>query len=426
LDVLRQQLWDFPERADLRTRSALPFYLFVRQILHPQIGFQRHISQGFVREAALLAAQDPGNVLRRLFEQKTGIGVSDFLDLALATYVAILNGGRRFNLAWFAPLVSTYSSHVIDAFVRMVSRTFDELLLFFRNLPDAKQKVASELFEFPVVSRYPFLRTANLLECWHPQVFYRGIEGLVHTILSEEGQVYMDRFGKIFEKHVTGEAKRVSAPFLDEHELITYMPRERKVPDGILSFPGCNVMVESKAGIFDESVMTVGHSEMFSHKTRALKGALFQAWSASVSLRAEKRAPKQVLEAEKDYLLVVTNKELSTSNGKALTSMYPPGSLDPPNPEALRFLPREHIFVLSVEAFERLVAAASNASFDLPSFLETCVQADQKPESAVFFFEQHLDRERIPRQFSELVTNTLQKASSRVEQVLKSSGGGGQ
>ena len=63
--------------------------------------------------------------------------------------------------------------------------------------------------------------------------------------------------------------------------------------------------------------------------------------------------PREVLEAEADYLLIVTNKELGASKGTALASMYPEATLEYPNAEAERFLPRKHIYVLAIDDFER-------------------------------------------------------------------------
>lgn len=416
---LRQRLWDFPERVSLGTRDTLPGQLFFRQLLHGQIGFQRHHSAGIVREAALLAQQLANHPLRSLFETKVGLSVLDFLDLAIATYAAIMDGKRQLDTGWFEPLRSVYQGSAIDAFISCISRTYPELVTFCRALPGSEIKVASELYEFPALSRYPFLRTGNTLECWHPAVFYRGLEGFVHSVLSEEGQCYIDRFSKLFEGHVVREAQRLGVPFLDETALRSFVPTETKATDGLLSFPGCNIFIESKAGLFDESVMTVGHSEMFAHKTKALRTAVMQGWSASVGLRAERRAPTQVVGANRDYLLIVTNKELSASRGTALASMYPPGTLDRPNPEFTRFLPLSNIYVLSIEDFERLVAGASTTGFALPSILDDCVEADQKAETSVHFFEQHLNRLKVPRGYSQLVENALNDATLRLGRAFE-------
>jgi hypothetical protein len=341
------------------------------------------------------------------------------MDLAFATYAAILDGRRSFNVGWFDSLRKTYSNDVILAFLANVSRTFPELVNFCRGLPDSTHKVASELFEFPVLSRYPFLRRGDSIECWHPAVFYRGMEGFVHSVLSEEGQEYIDRFSKMFERHVVEQARKLSVPFMDEKMLAACMPVGAKVPDGLLMFPSTNVFIESKAGLFDESVMTVGHSEIFARKTRALKTAVTQAWSATVRLRKEGRAPEHAVSATSDYLLVVTNKELIAGRATMLASMYPPETLAYPSPEAARLLPLEHIYVLSIEDFERLVVAASAGALDLALFLSKCVEADRKPETSVLLFEQHLDRERVPRQYSELVTSALDEAIERLECSFK-------
>ena len=98
--------------------------------------------------------------------------------------------------------------------------------------------------------------------------------------------------------------------------------------------------------------MTVGNKDVFAHKTKAIRKAVGQAWATSVSLREQRRAPLKVLNAEADYLLIVTNKELGASKGTALASMYPEGTLEYPSSEAERLLPRNHIYVLAIDDFE--------------------------------------------------------------------------
>lgn len=421
-DELRQQLWKFPEQTSLASRDTLPGKLFFRQLIRPQIDFQREMTLGFIREGALLAQQPASHSLRGLFKDQVGIGIDDFLDLTYATYAAILAGQRNFNISWFNSLRPTYTSSVVDAYIACISRTIPQLVDFFRGIPDARRdRVASEYYEFPVLARYPFLRTGDSLRCWHPAVFYRGMEGFVHSVLSEAGQEYMHRFsGKIFERHVVGEARKLPATFYTEDEIRAWLPSGSEVPDGLLSYAGSNVFIESKAGLFDESVMTVGHSEMFSRKTKALRKAVNQAWSASIALRREAKAPANVISAATDYLLIVTNKELSASNGVALSMMYPPGTLDPANPDLLRFLPLERIYVLSIEDFERLLVGVDWSATDLPTILNDCVESDRSSETSRYYFEQHLTRLGVPRGYSELVKNAEAAMSSRLQLALSS------
>lgn len=417
-DDLRQRLWDFPAQLGSRVGDTLPGKLFFRQLMNPQLGFQRAFSPGFVREAAILAAQPDNNPLRRLFEERTGLAPRDFLDLAFAMYCGVSEGKYTFGPEWFEPLRKIYAPAVIEAFVRATSVDYEGLKQFVRALPNADRHVHSELFEFPALTRYPFLRFNGQLHCWHPMLFFRGMEGFVHSVLSELRTAYIEPFSRLFERHVLSEARTISSSrFYDETEIRAWLPQESRVPDGLLSFPGCNIFVESKAGLFDESIMCVGHAERFAHMTRALRGAVEQGWSASTLLRREGRAPEQVMSAAKDFLLIVTNREVNASNGKSLAAMYPPDTLVPSDPEAADHLPLERVYVLSIEDFERLVHGLP-ATTPLPQYLEECVSADADAATAVFCFEQHLMRSNISRCHSVVVQDEINAATARLESAF--------
>lgn len=420
LNDLRQRLWEIPDRLDRGDRDTMPLRLFIRQLLRPQLGFQRGITRSFVREATLLAAQGDDYPLRVLFKDKTGLDVLEFIDLSLATFTVILEGKRRFRDNYLAPLQRSYGQQVISSFTSSIARTFPELVVFCRSLPASNPKVASEYFEFPVLTRYSFFRAGNELICWHPAVFYRGLEGFVHSVLTEAGQDYIKRFSRLFERHVLVEAKKVPTPFFGEDDLRTFIAADTQVPDGLLSFADCNVFIESKAGLFNESVMTVGNSDLFAHKTRAVRTAVGQAWATSVSLREQRNAPADVLDTETDYLLIITNKELGTSRGTSFASMYPEGTLDYPNDEAERWLPLGRIYVLTIEDFERLTRAAAQGAIDIPSFLASCVEDDDNPEKMLMLFEQHLQRRNVLMQFADPVEKAIDASTERLEKALRS------
>ncbi|MCC5795436.1 MAG: hypothetical protein JJT85_12000 [Chromatiales bacterium] len=338
----------------------------------------------------------------------------DFIDLSLATYGGLLDGKRALPATWFAPIRAAYTAETVSSFQDGIGRTFPELVTFFRSLPDAKRKVASEYYEFPALARYPFYRTGDTMICWHPTILYRRLEGFVHSVLRDEGQRYIEQFSRLFERHVVNETRRVSVPFMDEEDLRRSVARDTKVPDGLLSFPDCNVFIESKAGRFDESVMTAGNREIFEHKTRALQMAVRQAWSACVSLRLERRAPPDVLNASMDYLLIVTNKELGGSRGTTLAAMYPDGTFEYPNTDAKRYLPLSRIYTLSIDDYERLIGAAANREVDIPTFLASCVRDDDTPETSLFLFEQHLNRRGVSMRFSSLIEDAIYESECRL------------
>ena len=419
LNDLRQRLLEFPERLARREGDTMPAGLFMRRLIRPQLGFQRGLTTGFVREAALLADQPEDHPLRKHFYAKTGLDVLDFIDFSLASWCAVSDGRREIRDAWFSPLAAAYGAGTVARYQSSVARTVQELVVFCRSLPDAKRKVASEYFEFPVLARYPFLRREGTMVCWHPAVFYRGLESFVHSVLSEEGHTYMKRFSQLFERHVVAEAKRVPTRFIDEDTLRSWIAVDTRVPDGLLSFPDCNIFVEAKAGLWHESVMTIGTADIFSHQTKAIRTAVMQAWATSVSLRQQCRAPAAILHADVDYLLIVTNKELGVSSGTALAAMYPEGKLAHPDAEAEKLLPWDRIYILALEDFERMTTAAASRHIDVPTFLASCVDADQKPATTSHLFEQHLRRHDIPQRFSAVVENAVEASLERLESAMR-------
>jgi len=416
--ALRQALWDMPKQVDMHIRDTLPWRLFLRQHLAPQLPFQRRASLGFLREAALLATQDPAHPLRRRFEERIGVTLFNFIDMAYTLAAEILEGAKVINMSWFDLFRRAYSPEVVDRFIAAISLTFDGLRAFCRALPDADNKVASEYFEFTALSRYPFLRDERSLYLWHPAVFFRGMEGFVHSVLSEAREVFIEPFSKIFERHVLGEARALPVPFFGEDEIKRWLPPDTQVPDGLLAYGTCNVFIESKAGLFDESVMTVGHSTIFSHKTRALLTAANQGWSASELMRAGDKAPRQVLDAPVDYLLIVTNKELNAGRGPTLADIYPDDKFRPPTEVAARTLPIAHIYVLSVEDFERLMVATRQGEIDLPTFLAEIVTLDADPQTMAYFLHQHLDQRGISHHTSDLVHQAMEATHVRLEPIL--------
>ena len=237
-------------------------------------------------------------------------------------------------------------------------------------------------------------------------------------MLSEAGQGYIQPFSRLFERHVVTEARKVPASFMGEDELRAFIAADTQVPDGLLSFPGCNVFIEAKARLYRESVMTVGNSGFFADKTREIRKAVSQAWATSASLREKRRAPPQVLEADTDYLLIVTNKELGASKGTALASMYPEGTLDYPSPDAERILPRKRIYVLSIDDFERLTNSGASGQTELPAFLASCVNNDAVPQTARQLFEQHLNEQSVPMRFSHTVESAIDAGMARLRGAL--------
>ena len=416
-DDIRQQLWSFPNRVDMVRKGAMPARLFIRRMLFQQVEFQRRVTPSFVRQPTLLANLPSDHSLRSLFRDKAGLDVLDFLDLGLAAHGPILEGKAQLARGWFEPLRPGYGDDKINAFLRCASLDYPGLTGFVRGLPDAGARKASEYFHFTPLKRFPLLRTSGTYQCWHPMVFLRGMEEFAHLVMSDAGWEYVDRFSKVFEKHIVAEIARTGRHHYDEDALQRIFGTELELPDAVIPMGAFNIIVEAKAGLFDDSLMAIADPEIFRHKTKSLAKAIQQGWSASVAFRSA-GAPADLKTSTEDYLFVVTNKPLNVGSGSDLKAIYPEGQLEYPSAEVKALLPLERVYFVSVDEFERLVASTADATL-LLQFLRDCVRLDANPATGKMFFEDHL-RTFAGQKQSAFLTNALEEAEGRVARALGS------
>jgi hypothetical protein len=219
-DRLRQELWELQGPSHGEKPNV---WLMLRYLVHVQVEFQHRESWGFLRWPALYARLDAGSINRRQFRQVMGLEPGAFLALAYALYAAVLN--RQM------PLAQDYLSTFRPTHGAAVDRMYE---LFVRDLPglrhdlqtDEAQRIRGkpELFEFPYLRRYPFLRLRDgRLHCWHSLVFARGLEDAVHIRLSSLGAEYVNEFSWVYERYVTelaaacGSRTNGLPPFPAEH-----------------------------------------------------------------------------------------------------------------------------------------------------------------------------------------------------------------
>lgn len=416
-DDIRQQLWSFPDRVDMVRKGTMPVRLFMRRMLYQQVEFQRRVTPGFARGPAILANLPTNHALRSLFRDRVGLDVLEYLDLALAVHGPILNRSLNLSREWFQPLRSVYGDEKITAFLRCVSLDYKSLTEFVRSLPDAQERKASEYFNFTPLKRFPFLHERGVYRCWHPMVFLRGMEEFAHLLMTNAGSKYMEPFSKLFERHVITEISQSGHDYYDENSLRRIFGDELRLPDAVIPMGTFNVIVEAKAGLFDDSLMVIGDQEILRHKTRPLSNAIRQGWSASVAFRSE-RAPADLRRPEEDYLFVVTNKPLNVGSGADLRDVYPDGQLDYPNADAERLLPLERVYFISVDEFERLIASATDAT-QLHGFLRRCVELDANPSTGKYFFDDHLRTFAMLKE-SSFLSGALEDSYSRLARISSS------
>jgi hypothetical protein len=100
-----------------------------------------------------------------------------------------------------------------------------------------------------------------------------------------------------------------------------------------------------------------------------------------------------------------------------LRQMLPEGRLECPDEQAAEILPLEHVFVVSIDDFERLCAETACGEIELASFLRTAVSDNKKPETAKWFFDQHLAG-KTSKSPSGLIRDARENAELRMRSAL--------
>ena len=385
---LRQELWDLQDPGEERRPGNI--WLMLRAIMNVQLQFQRAESWSFLRWPALYSRLQATTNNRRQFREVMGLEPSSFIDLTYAMYAAVLSGKIALPPDWLQRLRPHYGADVeqmYDLFVRDLAGLRKELRT------DAAQKLAGrqELFEFPYLRRFPFLRQRDgQLMCWHPLVFARGMEDAIHLRLSALGKDYVDEFSRVFEQYVTELASSSNLPVLDEaaykKQLGSHYPSVEAIIDG----GDCNILVEAKMSLFADDVLIQDSETVIFQKTKRIRDGIKQGWKVGAVLRDPKSGLDPKYRVAEDFLLVVTSRELLIGGGEALQRLYPPGEFDYPHAEAKQHLPLSQVFILSVEEFERTMGSVAAGDVRLNDLLREAAKANGHGSTARMFFSDFL------------------------------------
>jgi len=385
LDQLRQQLWDLQGK-DEGEKEKPNVWLMLRSILHVQFEFQRRETWGFLRWPALYDRLDPGSTNRKQFREVMGMEPSVFLDLAYGLYAAVLDGRMPLGPDWLAPFRPMYGANV-DRMYELLVRDLPGLRAELRG--DVAQKIRGkqELYEFPYLRRFPFLRLRDgRLHCWHPLVFARGLEDAVHLRLSHLGKDYVDAFSRVYERYVTELATSCGMQTLDEAGYKAKVGGDAPSVEVILTGDGCNIFVEAKMSLFADDVLLQDNETAIFNKTKRLREGIKQGWRVGALVREPASGFGQQFEAEQDFLIVVTSRELIIGSGDALQRLYAPGAFDYPDDYAKQRLPLSNVFIVSIDDFENTMGCVAAGEVNLSTVLKDAVVANQRGDTARMFF----------------------------------------
>jgi hypothetical protein len=426
---LMQQLWSF--EGDLHPQGqGAGTYLLLRRISAVQVAFQARNTRAFLRIPMLLTRRPENYSLRLLFQQQWGMPPDHFVDLAICLYSA-----RQYmhdpviDRSAFAPLEAVYGANAIDRMLGEFSRSVPDLrteLITMEKGNDGKSKPRrrSELNEFPVFQWLPLLlRPDGRYVVWHPTVMAKALEMAVHLRFSKAGQEYINAFSSVFEDYVIELAASLGGPCHTERDMVAQLGNKSKVVEALLPFVKTNVLIEAKMGLFPDTMMTLSDPVIAGDKLANLVKAVTQGAAVCEALHTGRLVFADTVPSETNYLLVITSRDLSIGRASVLDSMCQPNGVRYDSEIGQRLLPLEHIFYVSIEAFEAIVAAVRLGKITLPEFLAHAVTRNRDPQTASLWLDLQLPNgARNLDDPESAIAQAWEAAARRLEQALDAPG----
>lgn len=399
-------------------------HLFMRSIGHQQFLFQKDFSfADFARQFVLFADLDDQHKLSRSFREVIGLDIEEFLTLTLALVGKYHQGDFvPVNHHWFSTLPIPNASHVAQIFLSIISAPPDELRTFLLSKTDKRRNADEYVEQTPLMAK-PLLNLNGTYWPVHKAVLFRGLEHYIYDQLRAiNPELFMQSFGKIFEKYVRDVVFSVPSRIYTEDEIKRLRRSQGKVVDFVVEENDANIFIDAKgvAGTHEAMVTHVSQILRDRTKTAALK-AVIQANEllgdiANGLLAEGGPKPKEI-----NILLVVTYKDLHLGNGRTFEQAVAPADIMHiyEGRMTTHSIPLENIYFLSIDSFEALCGAVESGNLTFTEAILKAKEADDDVQTKKFDFRQHLVAMQVTQQIPGFVRKRLDETINYLVGNLK-------
>lgn len=414
---------------DLEGNLRLPseydnIFLFLRNLSFQQFWLQGDLDMaGFARQEILFGQLPDNHPYRKSFEHEFGVGIPSFLELAmmLMTRFAV-EKQSSVTLQWFSPVIDKYGDGAIAKFLNLLSADVDSLRTGLKDIESTPTRVSYEVYEKTPLRHTPLLKHDEQFYPFSAALLARSMETFVYDRLRRKNpSAFMDKFGPIFERYVGHSLRKAGLPSLSERDLRESLEGSIKLVDYVVVDGGCNVLIDAK-GVEMSYLGMVGHEpEQIKDRTKdsVVKG-IKQGFDTA-SWLANLDSIKGTRLGKKNYLLVVTYKDLFLGNGKDFHDYVAGPTLDRLTEEyaGIPPIPYEQMYFISIDDFDLMMGGIASGAIGLIGTIEAAISADANPVTKKFTFQQHI-REispsiRPPKWLSEECRDILTRCAAHLE-----------
>lgn len=374
----------------LKTRQDL--YMFYRVMCVQQFWVQNKESVllGWGRQAWLFSNLESTHSFRKLFTESVGIDIDDFLDLSCCLFLHFQrNENRHVTESTFTQLFHSVGRDKISKWLKAVSSTIHAIQSWLEQTDDGKpnalQGVDSEYYEQTPFLRFPLVEARGYYILVSPHVLHSSISSILYDILREQPtkQRFMNGFGKKFEEYVGNLLSVLQDPVLTEDDLKRNLNISDgdKVTDFLAIDNGNNIFIEVKGVALSwKGTVSRGPGTLLSESNTSVLKGISQAYDVASSLEGQTNVNGCLLGTKRNFLLIVTYKDMYFGNGKNFREFVAPEKVNQiiakhGNREVI---PLSNIFVICVDNLEIMLGDILSGNHSLSDFLVQA--ADNNPD----------------------------------------------
>jgi len=385
---------------DLGGLTRLPsdfehYTLFFRSIAYQQFFYQRQFSIRHLARQQILFGQLPdNNLIQSKFKELTGLQINRFLELSLITLVRFISDkNSSLPLNWFSNVSHEYSDDERNNFLKSISLP---LLSIKKSLlsRDSGRRTAQEYFEQTPFLEFPLIQTNTDFLCTYPNVLYRCLEHFIYDKLRLwDAQIFMGKFGPMFERYVEKSIEYMGLPYISESELKVHFNEKGNLVDFIVFDNDSNIFIDAKAVEMAYQGKVTHLSEVVKDKTKnsAIK-AIKQAHDVLKQLENIEISHPHLRRRSKNYLLVITFKELYLGNGQTFYESVAREKIDSIYQEykAYTHIKLEDMYFITIDEFDIFSELVKTKKIGFAEGIEVAKNKDQHPQTKKFDFLLHL------------------------------------
>lgn len=369
--------------------------LFFRKMAFQQFWLQHELSvTALARQSILFASLEANHPFQTQFLEKAGVPISEFIELSIMlTTRFFIEKKKSVSVEWFKTVNKSFRQGTIESFLNFLSSDFDSLRDHLIQSEQVGKKPLYEAYENTPLAATPMLKHGLEYTPFSPYLLVRSLETAIYdTLKADDRAKFMERFGGLFERYVENSISATGLPFLNENHLREALPGNGKVVDYLLIDEDAAVFIDSK-GVEMAYLGMVGYQrEIIKDRSKdsVLKG-IQQGLETAIRLKAVQHIGQLTFPKSKNYLIVVTYKDLFLGNG---TDFYQYVAKDTLDRIVAGYkdiqIPFEHMYFMQIEDFDLLMGSVASGESRLKDILELAVKSDGHPSTKKFTFDQHI------------------------------------